>query len=222
MTRPGQYRYYVQLWDEATGRYGTARSAASLSLELDLDPKAFPPTSRTGALLIGEEFRKRGGQSLGPSGRKASPLLVDYLAEFWNWETSPYVQGKLARGQRIGRQYVSDHAARVKNYIRPVFPALRLTAVRPFILGDFMMKLKKDSGLANRTVNSIIEAIAVPLHEAARLGLIDSNPAANIRMLGLETHEKGIPTEEEVRALVGLPGLAPDALFSSAPRVRLG
>ena len=222
MTKTGQYRYYVQLWDEAAGGYTTARSAAAIAIELCLDAKAFPPTSRTGAILIGEELRRRGGAP----GRKASPILVDYLAEFWDWENSAYVRGKLARGQRIGRQYVYDHAARVKNYVRPAFPALRLAAVRPYMLEELMMKLKSESGLANRTVNSIIEAIAVPLREAARLGLIDSNPAASIRMLGSETHEKGIPTEEEVRALVTLPGLDPRSrcviLLGAACALRLG
>jgi integrase len=222
MTKAGQYRYYIQLWDEATGSYGTARSASMVAIELGLDGKAFPPTSRTGALLIGEELRRRGGAP----GRKALPLLVDYLAEFWDWESSTYVRSKLARGQRIGRQYVYDHAARVKNYIRPAFPALRLAAVRPFMLEDFMMKLKADSGLANRTINGIIEAIAVPLHEAARLGLIASDPASSVRMLGNAGAMKGIPTEDEVRALVALPGLDPRArcaiLLGAACALRLG
>jgi integrase len=205
MSKNGQFRYYLQLWDEATGKYSTARSAASVALDLGLDPKAFPPTSRTGALLIGEELRKRGCTQ----GRHASILFADYCAEFWDWDSSPYIRGKHARGQRIGREHVTHCAAYIKNYIRPAFPALWLDAVKPFMLEDFTMKLKKDSGLGNRSINGILAAAVVPLHEAARLGLIATDPAASIRKLGDDSKEKGIPTEEEVRALVALSGLDP-------------
>jgi integrase len=203
MTVKGQYRFYVQTWDESRGVYATARSAASVAVELGLDAKSFPPTSRTGALLIGEELRRRGGSQP----RKAAPLFSDYLKDFWDWKTSSYVQGKQARGQCIGQQYVSDNAARVANYIRPAFPSIKLAAVRPYMLEDFAMKLKQEDKLGNRSINAILQAISVPLHEAARLGLIASDPAASIRKLSNDTAEKGIPTEEEVRGLLTLPGL---------------
>jgi integrase len=222
MSKTGQYRYYIQIWDEATGGYSTARSATSLALELDLDPKAFPPTSRTGALLIGEEFRRRGGAP----GRVASVLFADYCAKFWDWDTSTYIQSKQARGQRIGRGYVAACAAYVVNYIRPAFPALRLAAVKPYMLEDLALKLKRESGLSNRSINAILDVMALPLHEAARLGFITTDPAVSIRKLGNDTRVKGIPTEEEVRALVSLPGLDPRArcaiLLGAACALRLG
>ena len=130
MSKKGQYRYYVKVWDEVLGAYTVPRSAASVARELELDEKAFPPTSRTGALLIGEELRRRGGSQ----GRKAAPLFADYCAAFWDWESSPYIQGKLARGQSIGREYVAHSAAYVENYIRPAFLSLRLGAVRAYMI----------------------------------------------------------------------------------------
>ncbi len=204
-SRKGQSRYYVKLWDEATGHYKTARSAVSLIAELDLDPKAFPPTSRAGALLIGEELRRRGGTSP----RKTSLQYADYCADFWNWDSSSYIQGKRARGQRIGREYVAHCAAYVENYIRPAFPSLRLPTIRPFMLEDFALKLKGESGLGNQSINAILAAATIPLHEATRLGLISTDPAASIRKLGNDTREKGIPTEDEVKAVLSLPGLDP-------------
>ncbi|MDP3179056.1 MAG: hypothetical protein Q8M76_14205, partial [Spirochaetaceae bacterium] len=55
MTKRGHYSHYVKLWNEATGSYSTARSAAMVAQELRLDSKKFPHTSRTGARIIGEE-----------------------------------------------------------------------------------------------------------------------------------------------------------------------
>lgn len=221
-TKRGQHRYYLKLWDAARGVYEVPRSAASVVQELGLDSKAFPPTSRAGALLIGEELKRRGGQTA----RKASPLLADYCAEFWSWENSPYIQGKLARGQRIGREYVSHNAAYIETYVRPAFPSVRLSAVRPFMLEDFTLELKRDSGLGNRSINAILSALTVPLHEAARLGLTETDPAASLRLLGNDTREKGIPTEEEVRGLLSLPGLDPRIraaiMLGTACALRLG
>lgn len=202
-TKPGHYAYYVKLWNDATGSYTTARSAAAVAQELHLDLKKFSPTSRTGAYLIGEELRKRGYQA--PSTQ--IPLLADYCELIWDWEKSPYIQGKLARGQRIGREYVAGNAACIKNYVRDAFPSLRLNEVRLFMLEEFSMKLKSEAGLSNRRINGILSAVTVPLHEAARLGLIETDPAAGIRKLGNDTTEKGIPTSEEVRALVSLKDL---------------
>jgi hypothetical protein len=125
MTKKGQYRYYIQFWQADNIRYSVARSAASIASDLGLDPKEFPPTSRTGATLIGQEYLRRSGSIM----RKSNPLFADFCAETWDWETSPYVRGKLERGQRIGREYVSHNAAYVANYIRPAFPTLRLSAL---------------------------------------------------------------------------------------------
>jgi integrase len=182
----------------------------------------FPSGTRTGAYLIGEELRKRGG-----SRRSVSPLLlVDYCATFWTWETSAYVQGKLARGQRIGKEYVRNNSLFVEKYIRPAFTVLQLSAMRPYMIEDFTMRLKSGTGLSHSAINGITSALVVPLHEAARLGLIDSDPAAGVRKLGNNAHEKGIPSANEVRALVALPSLDPrvrGAIFlGAACAMRLG
>ena len=49
MTRKGQSRYYIKLWDAAAGRYMTAHSTAAVALELGLSPMDFPSGTRTGA-----------------------------------------------------------------------------------------------------------------------------------------------------------------------------
>ncbi|MEN6297994.1 MAG: hypothetical protein ABFC92_08620 [Rectinema sp.] len=59
--KKGELRYYVRFWNENTGKYSNARSVLSIVQELGLNEKEYPPTSRTGALLIGQELLKRGG-----------------------------------------------------------------------------------------------------------------------------------------------------------------
>jgi integrase len=203
--KKGQYRYYVKVWDEERGKYGVPQSAQSLVFSLGLDERHYPPTSRTGALLIGQELARRGGKIT----RHDDPLLADYCAEFWDWDTSTYIQGRIARGLRIGREYVGHCAAYVKNYIRPAFPALTLKTLRPYHIETFILGLKKKGKLSNRSINAILDTLSTPLKEATRLGLIESNQAATVGKLAKEKREKGIPTEDELMAVLSLPGLDP-------------
>jgi integrase len=97
----------------------------------------------------------------------------------------------------------------VKNYIRPAFPALKLTAIRPYHVETFILGLKKAGQLGNRSINAVLDTLSTPLKEAARLGLIESNPAATVGKLAKTKCEKGIPTEGELMAMLSLPGLDP-------------
>ncbi len=200
-TKKGQFRYYLKVWDENRGVYTSPRSATAIATELDLDEKKYPPTSRTGALLIGQELLKRGGKLT----KKNDPLLADFCADFWNWDTSAYIQGRIERGLRIGKEHAGHCASYVKNYIRPAFPALKVSAVRPYMLESFMLSLKKTNKIGNRSINAIMDAIKTPLKEATRLGLILSNPAATLQKLSESSREKGIPTEKELLAILSQP-----------------
>lgn len=202
-TAEGRTVYYVQLWNAEAGKYSTKRAAAAVAMELGLDPKAFPPTSRTGAALIGAELLKRGGSLT----RKDDPSLADYCAEFWDWEKSEYVARQLADGKRIGREHCQHNAAYIENHIRPAFGKVKLSAIKRHMLETFKMKLKQGTALGNNSINAIMLSIATPLHEAARREEIARDPAASIRKLGKDTQEKGIPTETEMRSLLALPDL---------------
>lgn len=197
----GQYKYYIKIWDENLGKYSCPRSASSIAIELDLDEKRFPSSSRTGAILIGQELLRKSGKI----NKRYDPLLADYCATFWDWETSSYIQGRLARGLRIGKEHVGHCASYVKNYIRPAFPALKLSAVRPHMLESFMLSLKKKGTIGNRSINAIIDAIKTPLKEAHRLGLIPSNPGVSLQKLGDDSRPKGIPSEEEITSILSMP-----------------
>ena len=52
---------------------------------------------------------------------KKGMLLETYAREFWDWEKSPYVKGKLARGQRIGHTHVKKSAGYIEQYVVPAF-----------------------------------------------------------------------------------------------------
>jgi len=220
-TKKGQFRYYIKLWDENTGAYSTPRSAASVALKLGLNAKKYPPTSRTGALLIAQELLKRSGAL----SRENDPLIANYCTEFWDWERSAYIQGRLARGLSIGREHVRNSSSFVKNYIRPVFPAMKLSELRPYHIEKLMLSLKEERRLSNRTINEILHALKTPLKEAHRLGMITMNPGVNVQELAEDSKPKGIPSTEELAGILALeldPRIRCAVLLGSVCGLRLG
>jgi integrase len=219
--KKGELRYYVRFWNENTGKYSNARSVLSIVQELGLNEKEYPPTSRTGALLIGQELLKRGGAL----SKKNDPLFADYCASMWDWDTSPYIQGRIARGLRIGRGHALHSKRFIENYVHSAFPALKLCALRPYMLETFILGLKKNSRLRNRSINAIIDAIKTPLKEAVRLGIIAVDPSASLQKLGDDRKIKGIPTEKELSGLLSLnldPRIRCAILLGAACGLRLG
>jgi len=99
---------------------------------------------------------------------------------------------------------MSHCTAYVKNYIRPAFPAMKLSSLSAYHVESFMFSLKKTTKLGNRSINAILDTLKTPLKEAARLGLIPANPAASVGKLGNDRKVKGIPTQEELSALLSL------------------
>jgi integrase len=103
---------------------------------------------------------------------------------------------------------------------------LKLSAVKPAILEEFIFSLKEKGTIGNRSINAIIDAVRTPLAEAVRLGLISANPADALHKMGNDTREKGIPTENEMRGLLSLPGIdlriRTAILLGSACALRIG
>jgi integrase len=67
-----------------------------------------------------------------------------------------------------------------------------------------MLSLKEETKLSHRTINYIFQAVRVPLAEAYRLGIIQSNPGDPIQKFGTVTIEKGILNSVEVSQLLNM------------------
>ncbi len=197
-TKKNRYSYYIKIWDDIRKRYLTPRSAASLVKKLRLDGQEFPSSTRNGAYKIGEAYFR----ALTTQATIEEPLFVEYLEKFWDWETSPYIEGKRTRGHRIGMEYVKANASYVRNYIAPAFPELKLSEVRPYMLENFIMDIVKEGKVSNRTANAIIDAFKIPLKEAFRQGITQSDPAANVLKFSRNSKPKGIPSDEEIAGLL--------------------
>ncbi|MCD1655494.1 tyrosine-type recombinase/integrase [Treponema zuelzerae] len=194
--------FYVQFWDPEKGSYRTGVSIRQIAVRMNLDPDEWDIASPAGARAVATEAIKRGlVATRGLGDRKAG----DYLAEFWDWDTSPYIKGRLARkSDALGRTYCRTCKSWVVRYFNPSLGELKLSQITTGKLESWFMGLKDKSGLHPQTLNNILQSVSIGFKEAYRLGIIPRNPAASIRPLGAKTAEKGILDTKEVKALLAL------------------
>lgn len=190
------YVYYLRRWLPSEKRYGVAKSASVIAEELGVDTEEWPPSSKAGAKHIAELWLSSTGNGSSPN-----KYVWEYCLEFWDWDNSNYIQGKIAREQRIGRSYCNTSFKWIETYIKTRIPFLKLSQVIASDLDSLQLRLKNETELSPKTINNIMSAVNTPLREAFRLGKIHKNPAVNFRDLPENTKRKGFLKPNEVESL---------------------
>ena len=193
--------YYLKIWLPKERCYTVPKSLSVLAEELGVDTSAWPPSTKAGAKHIAEEWMKiRGGVS-----RKNSPLLWEYCHEFWDWEKSEYINGKLERGQRIGKHHCHDSYQRIEDHVKKRIPGLFLQDTTAEDLDRLQLRLKKETGLSEKTVNMIMAAVITPIREAYRKGKILRDPSDSFRNLSENPRKRGILSSTESKKIFSMP-----------------
>jgi integrase len=191
--------YYLRFWSYETHSYSSTKSVQGMLDRLQLDPQQYPPTQKATARYVGEEWLRRGLHLIN---RKQEEKAKDYLGHFWNWETSEYIRGKLARDPTsIGKQYAQINASFLQRYVIPFLPDVNLTEISTASLEKIFTDIRSANTLSGRTLNHILQAVRIPFTEAERLGLIIQNPTKKIRSFSFQTTAKGILTTDEIKKL---------------------
>jgi len=198
----GKVCYSVRFWIPEKQCYAPALSLRSMIEVLKLSLDDYPITQKPAACTVAAEWIKRGMVS---QGRVSEPTVQQYLLQFWDWESSEYIQGKLARKPNsINREYVKNNQGYVRKYFCPPLGKLHLKQITIANLEKVILELHDSGKYKERTLNAIIQSIRIPLNEAVRLGLLDKNPALHIRAFSESRKEKGILTSREIQSLLNL------------------
>jgi len=123
-------------------------------------------------------------------------LLIQYLKDFWTYETSPYVREKHLNGQCIGRRHVLESLHRIQYWEKAFFKTKLLNEISIHDLGDFCLKLAAEGRTAN-TVNQIMFAGTADLRCAASHGDLAVDPTKGLLQFNPQPHKRGILTEDE-------------------------
>jgi integrase len=167
-----------------------------------LSESEYPITQKATARYVANEWLRKG---LSPKNNTTELTLQQYLCHFWDWDSSEYIQGKLARKQNsISKDYAKYNKKYVTTYFAGDIGKTLLRQVSTALLEKLILNLYNSGRYKERTLNAILQSIRVPLNEAVRLGLIEKNPALPIRSFTESRKEKGILTSKEIQDLLNI------------------
>lgn len=136
---------------------------------------------------------------------KGSVSFTDFLNNFWDYETSPYIREKKAHGQSIGKRHCYEMMSRFNKYWREPFQDRKLNSITRQDLKDFSMSLV-ESGLAPASVNKIMTVGTTCLTWVFREGFIPANPTVGLVGFSGEIKKRGVLTHWKRKPFSGRGG----------------
>ena len=132
--------------------------------------------------------------------------LREYADGFWKRGGS-YVECRIAHGYSLsaGTLYVANIIT--NKHIIPKWGDWRLRDLTPGKIDSWIVQLRREGTLSSASINHIRQALRTILGQAVTEGLISENPALLVKPVKLVQVERGIPTVDEVRKLIGSPAL---------------
>ena len=134
------------------------------------------------------------------AGTENATPLMGFLANFWNWDTSPYVQEKLRADHGIHRRYVKSMGLTAALHWAPFFKDRYLGEVTQEMLDGFLTQIGKLELSASRK-NQIFLAGTIPLRWAFAKKMIDSDPTRGHMLFTAKTEKRNIPTPAMAAAM---------------------
>lgn len=131
---------------------------------------------------------------------KGNVSFTEFLEEFWDWESSPYVREKKAHGQCIGKRHCYEMGSRLNRYWRPSFQDRTLNSITRQDLKDFSLSLAEND-LAPASINKIMMVGTTCLSWAFREGFIAVNPTEGLSSFSGKAKKTGVLTPLETQAL---------------------
>jgi integrase len=132
------------------------------------------------------------------------PLVTEYIKEYWDFDTSDVIRRKnLKKANTISKGYAMNIRGTFIQNALPLFPSnLRMSKLKTSHLEKIINTLIDEGKLSLSTIARVKQAIAVPLKEAHRIGLINANPMLKVETVPVDRKEKGILTETELNKLM--------------------
>lgn len=160
-----------------------------------------PSFSSNDAARVVEALKDRGFLSGEvQAGDSSSPLFVEYLDTFWNYDESPYIKERLNAGRKIGRRYAHENRGYISRYIKDFFSGKRLFEISDNLITEFLNSLR-ERGLSPATVNQVRKSLVVPLGFAYKKHYISVNPGVFVDKFAGDPQKRGILSNDEADAV---------------------
>lgn len=126
---------------------------------------------------------------------------TDFKTFSENWfilDKCLYIKGKKQRGQTFSQSWAKENRSILERYILPQFQNCKLSQIKALNIEKWLLELPD---ISNSTKNKILNTLKIMLSEAKRLGLLENNPAENVKPLHRNNKLRGILTTIEVKEL---------------------
>ncbi|HHT81258.1 MAG TPA: tyrosine-type recombinase/integrase [Spirochaetales bacterium] len=196
ITRSERMYWYALFRNPETGERTNKKSVEKIRKELGIISSS-PIRRRDEAIIICQKALDEGIIF----GKREPLSLYSYLKEFFDWDTSPYVERRnLLDPGSISKDYIATRQNLISNHILPrINTNLLLSTVTLNQLEQIQLSLVKEGRLASSTINICMGALSLALGEAQRRGLLPGNRTYKVRKLKSMHKARGILSEQELK-----------------------
>jgi hypothetical protein len=176
--------YYVKFRDPETGLYMSAVSSGK--------------TNRSDACNWADDQLRTGAFNQ----VRIEITFAEYAKDFWNYQVSPYIRGRLARGLQFSRTQAKTAEGYVRNHIIPFFGKMKLREITGKRIERWVLDQYEAGKVSPTSINKHLSVFRVMMREAFMNGLLASDPTVRVREVAERPVERGILKPDEVRALL--------------------
>jgi integrase len=127
------------------------------------------------------------------------PTFAEYAADFWDWDTSPYLKERKKR-RKLTLSYTDKAKKSVEHSITPFFGKMKLDKITGEVIEKWIDGLLEE-GKKNVTINGYFGTIQTMIKWAVKKRIIDRDPFLDVQRLVKEPKEKKIITHDEFKGL---------------------
>jgi integrase len=127
------------------------------------------------------------------------PTFGEFSEGWWNIGVCKYLEWRQVQNP-LAPSTIDHYRTGLENHIRPWFAKIRLNAITPESVQQWILHLSK-RGYSNAAINIQIAALKVMMKEAVRLRLISASPLERIKKLKTNDREVKILKAGEFRRL---------------------
>jgi len=138
-------------------------------------------------------------------GTPESQTVEEFMVPFWNFDVSPYVKERLARGHSIHRSYCNKNIGYIKNYWLPKFGTRSIGSINQQEIKLFLEEMANEGRIRGGTINKIIRSGTISLQWAKMNGLITTDAFSGLVFCSPHYKKREILTIEQAAAVFKAP-----------------
>lgn len=147
------------------------------------------------------EARREAGDLLCEREKRSCVTFAEFAEPFWDYDRCPIIQDKIARGGRFSKDFAYARRLNVQKYMVPVFGKKVLPELTPAFLNRWLLSLPEKHKITPQTANKQVITLRLMLDVAVQEGIIERNPAKDVKPLVPRENARGCFSLDQVKAI---------------------